>query len=69
MRRETWKVTMKGTDRLLAVGVDGVAKLAEDMPAENWMPLAGFAYNSLAAGNATGHVEEPPQIEPPRDEL
>lgn len=69
MRRETWKVTMKGTDRLLAVGADGVAKLAEDMPAENWMPLAGFAYNSLAAGNATGHVEKPPESDAPRDEL
>ena len=67
MRRETWKVTMKGTDRLLAVGADGVAKLAEDMPAENWMPLAGFAYNSLAAGNAGGHVEKPPESDAPRE--
>ena len=30
MRRETWKVTMKGTDRVMIIGTDGVAKLGRD---------------------------------------
>ena len=55
MRPETWKVTMKGTHRVLTVGMDGVAKLADDMRAENWMPLAGFAYNALSAGGPPAH--------------
>lgn len=49
MRSEMWKVTLKGTDRVLTVGLDGLAKLSEDMKAENWMPLAGFAFNARSA--------------------
>ena len=53
-RRETWRVEMKGTERRLAVGTDGVAKLTDDMKAENWITLAGFAFNSRFAGDGGG---------------
>ena len=54
MRPETWKVTMKGTDRVMTLDMDGVAKLSVDMKADNWMPLAGFAFNARSAGNMSG---------------
>ena len=53
-RRESWRVEMKGTERRLAVGTDGVAKLTDDMKAENWITLAGFAFNSRFAGDGGG---------------
>ena len=58
-RRETWRVTMKGTDRGVAIGADGVGKLTEDLSADNWIPLGGFAFNSKHAG------EEPRVLRPP----
>jgi hypothetical protein len=56
-RKESWKVEMKGTERSLAVGVDGVAKLTDEMKAENWITLAGFAFNSKFAGEGGGETE------------
>jgi hypothetical protein len=40
-------------------GADGVGKLTEDLSADNWIPLGGFAFNSKHAG------EEPRVLRPP----
>ena len=78
-RVEPWRVTMKGTDREILLGEDGVARLLRDIPADNWLPLAGFAFNSWRAGGAdaaptaelgTGSVTyEEVEVQPPKDEL
>ena len=41
---------------VLCTGEDGVARLLTDIPADNWIPLAGFAFNSwrAAGGEAAG---------------
>tara|TARA_B100000767_G_scaffold74719_1_gene71282 strand:- start:288 stop:491 length:204 start_codon:yes stop_codon:yes gene_type:complete len=43
---------------LFITGEDGVARLLTDIPADNWIPLAGFAFNSwrAAGGDAAGGV-------------
>jgi|TARA_B110000977_G_scaffold107406_1_gene139824 hypothetical protein len=53
-RRENWKVELKGTERSLFVGTDGVVKLSDEMRAENWITLAGFAFNNRFAGDGGG---------------
>jgi len=78
-RGEPWRVTMKGTDRENLLGEDGVARLLRDIPADNWLPLAGFSFNSWRAGGddaapkaeiGTGSVTyEDVEVRPPKDEL
>ena len=53
-RTERWRVTMKGADRALSVGEDGVAVLDEEMRRENWITLAGFAFNARSAAGYGG---------------
>ena len=50
---------LDSTDRGVAIGADGVGKLTEDLSADNWIPLGGFAFNSKHAG------EEPRVLRPP----
>lgn len=53
-RTETWKVEMKGTERSLFVGTDGVAKIVDEMKATNWITLTGLGFNSAFAGGGGG---------------
>ena len=39
---------------MFITGEDGVARLLTDIPADNWIPLAGFAFNNRFAGDGGG---------------
>jgi hypothetical protein len=65
---------------VLCTGEDGVARLLTDIPADNWIPLAGFAFNSwrAAGGDAAGGAPKAElstgsttfeEVELPKDEL
>ena len=66
---------MKGTDRTLRVNMDGSCALVDDLPANAWVTLAGFAFNAFTlvddAVDARDDVDgtAPPEPSGGRDEL
>ena len=65
---------------LFITGEDGVARLLTDIPADNWIPLAGFAFNSWRAAGGEAAAGAPKAelgtgsttfeaVELPKDEL
>lgn len=66
LRRETWKVTMKGTDRFLNIDTKGAAVLGDELHADTWVPLAGLAYNARSAIPELAELEDDDAQQPPK---
>ena len=49
-RPEPWRVSMKGVERAILLGKDGVARATLSIARGTWVPLVGFGYNTAQLG-------------------